>query len=67
MTQDANTEADTPVSLSEGHVTYANQGVTNGGFDAGEDVDGLVPVDEIDNEAPRAFFPWIEQAADTKL
>lgn len=31
------------------------------------DTDGIVPVDEIDTSGPRAFFPWIEQAEDTKL
>ncbi|WAR26582.1 hypothetical protein MAR_012286, partial [Mya arenaria] len=47
-----------------------NPGNGNGDtyFPRGSDVtDGLVPVDELDNLAPRALFPWIEHAADTQL
>ena len=46
-----------------------SSGCENRGFEEDRDsgVDGIVPVDEIDNTYPRKEFPWIEQLADTRL
>lgn len=48
-------------------VSYITNGQTNEGFAAEDNVDGIVPVDELDTAPPRALFPWIENAEDTKL
>ena len=44
-------------------------GLVNRGFEGDRDsgVDGIVPVDELDNIDPRKSFPWIEQLEDTRL
>lgn len=47
--------------VTDGHSNQTKVSTENGG------VDGVVPVDEIDTASPRVFFPWIEQAEDTKL
>ncbi|XP_060585490.1 mucin-5AC-like isoform X2 [Ruditapes philippinarum] len=51
----------------EPEVSYITDGQTTDSFPAYENGDGVVPVDEIDNSSPRTLFPWIENAADTKL
>lgn len=56
-------------SSSLHNVNTPNGGQENKGFETDTDsgVDGIVPIDEIDNADPRKSFPWMDQLADTHL
>ncbi|XP_053376820.1 serine-rich adhesin for platelets-like [Mercenaria mercenaria] len=54
-------------SQQDNEVSYVTNGHTNEGFVADDNADGVVPIDDLDTSAPRSLFPWIENAADTKL